>query len=294
MNKVLFLTRNCNLNCTYCYQKDNKGNSETNMTIETVDSILKGVKKERVALFGGEPFLNKKVLKHLIEKYDGLKFKITTNVSAIDFDILEGFFKKNMFSTIRMSIDPIGSFNRYNKQVEEKVWDNFYKVLKLVKHYKQKINLGVTIVYGEKDFSKLFSMYKKIKDISLEHGVYIKISVLWENNLIMNEENTKVLFEKEFAKIIEYDKSTFYGVEFGIFKQRDYHFCDGRHLDSYDYDGKHYNCYHTLFEEKPEDSIDEEECKKCKNEYCSPCAYRSKKNCFFYRRLKIFLEEVLN
>lgn len=68
---TLIITENCNLNCTYCYEK-HKENSY--MTFETAKKIIDKEFEEvsdkdfiQVEFFGGEPFLNFDLIKEVVE-----------------------------------------------------------------------------------------------------------------------------------------------------------------------------------------------------------------------------------
>ncbi len=90
--KLVFNVANlCNLNCKYCYASGGNYNRENNvMSFEQADKILEKVfkkysKLETVYFFGGEPLLNFKLIKYLVEKiekhYNGsrIDFRTVTN-----------------------------------------------------------------------------------------------------------------------------------------------------------------------------------------------------------------------
>jgi uncharacterized protein len=85
INASLLLTHNCNLNCPYCYQSKDFKTDDKVMTKETADLSFKfiyskfGDTEITVSLFGGEPFLNFELLKYLVEKYQQVRFVVTTN-----------------------------------------------------------------------------------------------------------------------------------------------------------------------------------------------------------------------
>ncbi|WP_019120294.1 radical SAM/SPASM domain-containing protein [Brevibacillus massiliensis] len=72
---VFHLANACNLRCTYCYAGDGEyGAPQKYMSIETAERAIRFLlensfdeKSVTIVLFGGEPFLNWKVLKHIVE-----------------------------------------------------------------------------------------------------------------------------------------------------------------------------------------------------------------------------------
>lgn len=73
---VFHLANECNLRCTYCYAGDGEyGAPQKYMSIETANQAIRflmenslGEKAVTIVLFGGEPLLNWRVLKHIVEQ----------------------------------------------------------------------------------------------------------------------------------------------------------------------------------------------------------------------------------
>jgi uncharacterized protein len=96
----LFLTRACNLACSYCFVKD-KG--KTSMTSEVLERSIAFITSERdphrttrVLFFGGEPLMELDLLKRVVEELelrvpgrDALRFDITTNGTLITERVME-------------------------------------------------------------------------------------------------------------------------------------------------------------------------------------------------------------
>lgn len=118
MNMTLYLTMDCNLACTYCYQSDNESSSEPafckgkTITKETaraaVDySVKRGDKKTGICFFGGEPLLCKDVLYDLMEYCDEIRktghqfsFKLVTNGVLIDEEFMRFANKHKIMTAI--------------------------------------------------------------------------------------------------------------------------------------------------------------------------------------------------
>lgn len=121
------LTENCNFGCTYCFVKRDGSTkpSENNMSLETAmkgldffcDQIAKDEKRfneeKNIIFYGGEPLLNTKVLKSLLEKIEQNKnngrlpertqLSIITNGSLLNQQNIELLTKNNV--SIGISLD---------------------------------------------------------------------------------------------------------------------------------------------------------------------------------------------
>lgn len=181
-SNILYLTNQCNLQCDYCYQLQDRQKSKIYEISyqEIQDFISEIVEREgmettsTVVLFGGEPLLNKyKFFEALfaLEEYTrktGKKFAISVTTNGLAF-LDAGFLRKykerisklqNSFS-LEISYDGVGQFRRVNKA--GKVPD-IQKILKLFEP--QEISIRYTIHAGNYkcciyDLIKL-QKYKKI------------------------------------------------------------------------------------------------------------------------------------
>ena len=89
----LYLTHACNSNCSFCYRKGlftrnklSQLSEHTSMSIEMAFKILDFVFKNlqlddkfHIYFWGGEPFLNFKVIQAVVEKYPQFLFHTNTN-----------------------------------------------------------------------------------------------------------------------------------------------------------------------------------------------------------------------
>ena len=113
---------NCNMNCTYCFYKDEMNKRKTGsygiMSFSTLEAVVKNIlkfadKECTIAFQGGEPTLaGLQFYEHLIEiqnRYNSKKVKINnviqTNGYGID-DAWAEFFAKNHF-LVGLSFDGI-------------------------------------------------------------------------------------------------------------------------------------------------------------------------------------------
>ncbi len=146
MNMTLYLTMDCNLACTYCYQSDNESSSEDafckgktitkEIARSAVDlSVKKGDDRTGICFFGGEPLLCKDVLYDLME-YCGkiaktghkFSFKLVTNGLLLDENFMR-FANENkimvalshdglMQDDCRLTKDKKGTFSLLSEKID--------------------------------------------------------------------------------------------------------------------------------------------------------------------------------
>lgn len=130
MDISIWVTSNCNLNCSYCYEKCFDSKNKGSMSLEIEDSIIDYVKKHEpnIVLFhGGEPLLNYqfiiKIVRTLQPYFPNVQYGFTTN-GTIWNDEIEFFLKEyvNAFHNwTSVSIDgkkESNDRNRYANQGE--------------------------------------------------------------------------------------------------------------------------------------------------------------------------------
>lgn len=105
---TIYVTNACNARCQYCYEN----HSEEFMNEKSADNIIKYLYARykvinKVRFFGGEPFLNFKIIKYIVEKLKKKivveEFSVTTNAVLITDYILE-FLEQYNFKII-ISLD---------------------------------------------------------------------------------------------------------------------------------------------------------------------------------------------
>lgn len=124
---VLHLVNECNLRCTYCYADGGEyGAPQKYMSVETakqaVDYLLEHSYDEKsvtIVLFGGEPFINWKVLKYVVEYSEGegrkkgkiVNYSLTTNGTLLSKEKIDFL---NQYS-IGVSVSMDGSEEIHNR-----------------------------------------------------------------------------------------------------------------------------------------------------------------------------------
>lgn len=146
----------CNLSCIYCYAGDGEYGMKGKMTLtlakKCIDFLIKesgNTKEIHVTFFGGEPLMNKPVLKattlYAIEKSaevgKKVTFSITTNGTLFGPDI-DGFLNEHNFS-VTISFDGDKRMQDKNRPfVGGK--GSFDKILPLVRNFLRSRNGGAT------------------------------------------------------------------------------------------------------------------------------------------------------
>lgn len=115
----LNLANQCNLNCSYCYADGgNYGNSEllmkANVAQKGIDRFIKPTNNDlHVILFGGEPLINKSVIKEILNKNGKtLTYSINTNATLLDEDIISILVENG----VKISISIDGTRNTHDSQ----------------------------------------------------------------------------------------------------------------------------------------------------------------------------------
>jgi len=105
---TLFVTEDCNFNCTYCYQKKRKSYIDTSTIEKTFDFLFPFLKSKCfINFYGGEPLLAFEQIRYAVdliqnknkEKKKHIQYSITTNGSLLNNDRLE-FLNQHQFSLL--------------------------------------------------------------------------------------------------------------------------------------------------------------------------------------------------
>ncbi|WP_232726109.1 radical SAM/SPASM domain-containing protein [Bacillus sp. FJAT-42315] len=213
---VFHLVNECNLRCTYCYAGDGEyGAPQKYMSVETADQAIRFLmensfdeKEVNIVLFGGEPFLNWKTLKYVVEQatVEGEKygkrvgFSLTTNGSKMSEAQMAFLHQYKVMVSVSMDGTkeahdrhrPLaggqGSYDRVSQNVE--------KLMNI--HNSAPIGTRVTVV---KDFEKLETSLKHL----LSKGFYeVGFAPVTETNmnLALNDKDLKELL-RQFEELTD-------------------------------------------------------------------------------------------
>jgi sulfatase maturation enzyme AslB (radical SAM superfamily) len=116
---VIYITSKCNLNCEYCYEKENRPDNV--MTNEEIDAYFDYLDKHsapysHIVLFGGEPllYLNKieYILNKIVNEYSYKHYSVSMNTNGIlllDDKVFNKFLELNKIQKIHIKISYDGS-----------------------------------------------------------------------------------------------------------------------------------------------------------------------------------------
>jgi uncharacterized protein len=233
----LYLTHACNVHCSFCYRKglfDRNPMSTlgpASMSIKTADDILdfcftklKLDPKFTIYFWGGEPTINFKVIKHVMEKYPQMQFHTNTNGSLVKGEMLDYFLGNR-------SIGLTWSFgNCYEKYggVRQKA-EAEPGMLKLVRD-----NPNHNVNFMVVRYDKLEEDFDYIAN-NITHNITIDLATRFDHK----EEDLERFAEQYFKLLQKYKReselyktlnpalhSNAYVREFGLKAQvKDFHFC---------------------------------------------------------------------
>ncbi len=296
----LYLTRKCNLDCNYCYVKDN---TKKDISTEKVKKIIDGLYSlgiRAIAFFGGEPTLRRdfcEILKYSVDK--GIFSYFTTNGTLLNEEYIKRIAETGV-DYIELSIDSILKFDDSRKDYtrSKKVLDSLIKFRK-----KYGFGLKTHIVLTNKNLDTVADTIKKINikyKIPLTIGYICRSvdkKVIDDESLFFNSEESKQKLIKVINQIIELKKSgvqimdpySYYeGMKKFVYHKSRWNCMAGKYSFSVDCDGSVQLCagmkpykMHVL-------DIDKDFFKKRKNEvektkrWCSKLCYSSCHNTTAY------------
>lgn len=208
-----FLTNACNLKCRYCYQESKPVKMNFSMSKKSIDMMIKNKRKTetdfQIRFFGGEPLLNYKLMKQIINYCSNDRFNdnntfnyyLSTNGLLLDSEKLS--FMNDSNTKIKISVDGNReTFNYYRKSAKYKdVYCVLIKKLKEVfKYYPNELlTAGITNNYYNINFCE-----------NLQHAYEIGFRNFYIqfvcNNDFYEERLPDILAEKYDEIINEYEK----------------------------------------------------------------------------------------
>lgn len=146
----IVLTDECNFRCKYCYVENAiqerkryfMNEEQAKLVVEIIKNNSKNVKSYKVIFYGGEPLLNSKILKYIVENLEAInknkfKFSIVTNGSLVNEEIAN-YFKEHNFN-VGISLDGWRELNK--DRVYKNGEETFFDVLKAIAILKK---VGIT------------------------------------------------------------------------------------------------------------------------------------------------------
>ena len=174
---IIYLSNNCNLRCIYCYRSGFLRQEQ--MSLQTAKDVLEWIvqldkrvttrgEELNVIFFGGEPLLNKDVLRYLITNLPDriinsqLRFGISTNGTLIDCEVASLLKEHN--ARVQISID--GNSVTHNSQRPfANGYGSYDQIICNLKHFDlkyQRIIARVTVSKRNLEFyDQLIHLYKE-------------------------------------------------------------------------------------------------------------------------------------
>lgn len=171
----LHVTQRCNLNCIYCYNRENL-NRKDRLSTEEIKYILRELKSigvKVINLTGGEALLRDDILE-LLKEAKSLEFKVAllTNGTLIDE-------KKEIFNYIDSCIISIDDIDIKTNGTTRKGSDK-YNVIKMLcdlpAEYKEKVTVRSVIMRGKEESAERNRKYFE------EKGIKYKVNLCLPNN----------------------------------------------------------------------------------------------------------------
>lgn len=197
---VLYLTLNCNLNCTYCfcgkkYKED--------MTIETAEAAIAMFDKlshdhSNITFFGGEPLLKMDLIKKIItlnntKYHNKFGFSITTNGTLLTNDVYYYLRENNV--NVLLSLDGGKKSHDLNRRFYDGngSWDS---IINNVHDFIE--DLPVRMTFSRETLSDLFDNISYLYEMGFTNiAFYPAGGDSWTDDDIC-------IFEEEMKKIIDY------------------------------------------------------------------------------------------
>lgn len=195
------VTQNCNLACTYCYQKGAHRSNQLEQPVadQIIDYIaFEKIKNAGVHYFGGEPLVNFPIIKYFTERLTsiGIKdFSLVTNLVLLTDEIID-FLDYYHFS-ILASIDGIKESHdrcrktRTNQGSFDHAITNFEKLLT-----KPNISVRVVKVISQQNLPFLFEDYLFLQKFNIPIGFNFD-----HNGLFFNEQD-QAIFVQVFEQVL--------------------------------------------------------------------------------------------
>lgn len=167
-----FLTKNCNLACRYCFERQSETENTPDgvMSCETFDKALyfferliksdsqqyESMRYFSLIFYGGEPFFNKKTLYHAIERVESeikcgnlpesrVKMLVVTNGTLLTDEDIYYLKAHNITVTFSLDGDKQASVNRVYPDRKTLAWERASETFKRCKSIGLNLNIACTL-----------------------------------------------------------------------------------------------------------------------------------------------------
>lgn len=184
---VFWITSDCNLNCIYCYEGNDKKHKVMSKEVieKAIDLIIKNMeqtydKELKIEVHGGEPFLEFDIMKYLVEtvkekvknKNIEISFGCTTNATLLNEERINFIVKE--LNNFTVSLDGKCNTQNYSRPFKngagthDIVEKNVKDLLKLLPY------LRVRLTFNHITVSNLFDNVKYLIDLGIKYIVPVR------------------------------------------------------------------------------------------------------------------------
>ena len=185
----IMTTYNCNLNCEFCYEKGLKTDErKISMSRNTADRVIKFIKKMNsqrhfkelfILWYGGEPFLNPKIIKYILNELDlytkniGIKFRnhVWTNGTLVSKKLIQDISPYGMSFQVSLN----GPQNEHDKKMRYKngqgTFNRIINTIGLLKDHKLQFIIRINVDKDNCESITLLLDYLKSK-----FGKHLKVA----------------------------------------------------------------------------------------------------------------------
>ncbi len=199
---TLFLTTNCNLNCSYCYLgKKGKSVMDWHIAEKAIQLLLKDDEQngKGISFFGGEPLLEKELLYRIAayvrKHYDGIEMSVTTNGLLLDKETIAHL--KHYGVAVILSLDGCGEEANHNRLLPDgsSCWSKVKKQLNEIAISDiEAVRMTVLPDNVDKLYQNLYGLY----ELGFRHiNFALDYTSIWTGNQID-------IYHEQYQKVLEF------------------------------------------------------------------------------------------
>lgn len=203
------VTKDCNLKCTYCYQKDYHQFVYMDQFVadQVINFIIReGARQSAINFFGGEALLNFKIIRYIVERlsvYGVTNFSITTNLVTLT-DEMADFFQQYQFNLLvsfdgtRESQD-LGRMTKNNHGTFDLVLTNLRKL----ESYSD-VKIRIAKVLSLDNFRNFYQDYRFLKEL----GHRVLVNTLLDGMYLDQQTDVDVYKQQIYQVFADYIQSS--------------------------------------------------------------------------------------